>query len=572
MTRKTYLLLTLLYALAFQCLPFQSLQVFAQVTVIDWQGGGADNNWLTSDNWAHSIPGALPTGRFGEAAAIAGNFTVLVDADFGTAIPASDGPPGELQVSGGAMLEITGAGRFTTELVNPDPSVDGSVQFTSGGVLSIEGPSAGFESSSLSFNGGQYSPVITGANHGLIEVSGGINLIGGVLAPEFAFAPAAGAPAAGDSWTLAEAASITGEFILDQSQVGLPTGLVARASVVSGGPGQQLVLDLASTLVLTINTDDGSASISNPLGGAVDITGYGISSGSGQLIPASWSSFADQAVPGWFEAGSPTPNRLDEIAGPTGGSTVGSQSISASPTAIGNPFTIQPFQSTSEDLSFEYVTATGELLEGAVVYEGLNVVNNLLLTVDPMTGNAELTNSSQTTIDLYGYSILSESGSLDVAAWSSLDDQGVGSLQEAGPDSTDLSELAPLPAGALTLSPGDTFSLGGVFNTAGTQDLQLEFLTGATAIPGDFDADGDVDGQDFLFWQRNDGSADSLEDWRANFGQTGGGLGFEILDGVVLEGPVPSSLGATSAAVPEPSSLTVLLALLFTSASCRRRF
>lgn len=36
-------------------------------------------------------------------------------------------------------------------------------------------------------------------------------------------------------------------------------------------------------------------------------------------------------------------------------------------------------------------------------------------------------------------------------------------------------------------------------------------------IPGDFDMDGDVDGRDFLFWQRNP-SVGSLGDWQANFG------------------------------------------------------
>jgi hypothetical protein len=54
--------------------------------------------------------------------------------------------------------------------------------------------------------------------------------------------------------------------------------------------------------------------------------------------------------------------------------------------------------------------------------------------------------------------------------------------------------------------------------------------------PGDFDLDGDVDGRDFLVWQRNP-SVGSLADWQGNYG-TG-------------------SLTAT-AAVPEPNSLAVL--------------
>jgi hypothetical protein len=37
------------------------------------------------------------------------------------------------------------------------------------------------------------------------------------------------------------------------------------------------------------------------------------------------------------------------------------------------------------------------------------------------------------------------------------------------------------------------------------------------ATPGDFDADGDVDGRDFLFWQRTP-SVGNLNDWRENYG------------------------------------------------------
>ena len=73
----------------------------------------------------------------------------------------------------------------------------------------------------------------------------------------------------------------------------------------------------------------------------------------------------------------------------------------------------------------------------------------------------------------------------------------------------------------------------------------------STVMPGDFDLDLDVDGRDFLAWQRggspNPLSATDLADWRANYG-TG-------------------SLMATSNAVPEPStwvmiSLTVMVGKL----------
>jgi len=73
--------------------------------------------------------------------------------------------------------------------------------------------------------------------------------------------------------------------------------------------------------------------------------------------------------------------------------------------------------------------------------------------------------------------------------------------------------------------------------------------------PGDFDADGDVDGNDFLVWQRGLGSthdAADLADWRANFGS--------------------GSVGA-AAAVPEPGALWLGLASAAAalSVSMRRR-
>ncbi len=56
---------------------------------------------------------------------------------------------------------------------------------------------------------------------------------------------------------------------------------------------------------------------------------------------------------------------------------------------------------------------------------------------------------------------------------------------------------------------------------------------------GDFDFDNDVDGADFLTWQR-DNSVGLLADWEANYGTT-------------------APLAASSAAVPEPSTIFLLL-------------
>jgi T5SS/PEP-CTERM-associated repeat protein len=59
-----------------------------------------------------------------------------------------------------------------------------------------------------------------------------------------------------------------------------------------------------------------------------------------------------------------------------------------------------------------------------------------------------------------------------------------------------------------------------------------------SGLPGDFNADGIVDGRDFLVWQR-DPSIGNLADWRANYGT--------------------STLAAASVAMPEPASVVFLL-------------
>lgn len=70
-------------------------------------------------------------------------------------------------------------------------------------------------------------------------------------------------------------------------------------------------------------------------------------------------------------------------------------------------------------------------------------------------------------------------------------------------------------------------------------------------IPGDYDGDDDVDGQDFLAWQRGESpdplSAADLADWENNYSTTGG------------------ALRAVSAQIPEPTALCLLVLALGTT-------
>jgi hypothetical protein len=102
-------------------------------------------------------------------------------------------------------------------------------------------------------------------------------------------------------------------------------------------------------------------------------------------------------------------------------------------------------------------------------------------------------------------------------------------------------ELWDAAAGAVFLgAPENILSLG-------TLDWSLTDVT--SALPGDFDIDGDVDGRDLLTWQRNT-SVGALSDW-----QTYHGTG---------------SLVAETVAVPEPGSI-VLIIVAVGIISCRRQ-
>ncbi|MAT71534.1 MAG: hypothetical protein CMJ58_18660 [Planctomycetaceae bacterium] len=72
-------------------------------------------------------------------------------------------------------------------------------------------------------------------------------------------------------------------------------------------------------------------------------------------------------------------------------------------------------------------------------------------------------------------------------------------------------------------------------------------------LPGDYDGDGDVDGADFMEWQRNDATAAALTVWQDNFGSA-----------ALLGAPEPAFLP-----VPEPSS--VALIMIAAGACCRPR-
>lgn len=90
----------------------------------------------------------------------------------------------------------------------------------------------------------------------------------------------------------------------------------------------------------------------------------------------------------------------------------------------------------------------------------------------------------------------------------------------------------------------------GFVGTHSENDSYTLVLTlGIVDALGDFDNDGDADGQDFLVWQRNP-SVGSLADWQANYGA--------------------GSLVAT-VAVPEPGALILMMLGIGTACLCSRK-
>jgi fructan beta-fructosidase len=346
--------------------------------------------------------------------------------------------------------------------------------------------------------------------------------------------------------------------------VKLHPDLAATPDVYAPGP-----------LTLQINSDTGAASIVNPTGTALSIKGYSIHSNVDGLNVVGWQSLDDRVggeYVNWQEA-NPTPSTISEI-NPVGSLAIGasgSLALGAPASAMGTPKFGTAVRNTQ--YAFEYLTATGQVQHGLVELMGSNATNNLVITVDPVSGQATLKNDSTYAVGLLGYSITSQSGSLRPAngAWTSLADQGFAQLQEANPSATSLSELVPFAGNALVIAPGQTFTLGSLFNVAGDDDLQFQFYLSSNPLEGDFNADGSVNTLDLQAWKAGFGTAYSGEQfvkWQRNYGKTSPQAAPVILRGVVRYGTV----GVLAQNVPEPTAcFAAALAFPFAAAVGRKR-
>lgn len=570
-------------------------------------------NWSTGSIWDTGFP---PDVQFNEIALIGGSKQLFVDDTPPTAsggvvmdsstleirsggnlqVAANTSPTGVvagnivmgqsvntfLTVKRGGTLSAqqltTGGGTGTTLALGETTGIGTATLSIAGGTLNritrVVGNTVNFSSSGgLTFGSASVlNPVITGAAHSTINVTGTANL-GGVVRPEFS----GYTPVLGNSWNLVTAGQLAGNFTVDASSA--PIGPVGTAYLVSQ-TATTATLKYTNMLVLNVNRGTGAVQIQNKIGSPIAFDGYTITSPSGALTGA-WNSLQDQAVQSWDEADNSNATRRTEFR------TNGTSSINAgSQLAIGNPFMpIAPSKLGIEpgaDLGFQYHVPGQGTFNGIIEYVG--GLNNLVLTIDPATGKAAIQNESpyfSAAID--GYTVTSTSGKLLTAngTWNSLQDQGLASWDQA--DNATANRLTEFKtSGATTLNGGGTvLNLGTPVSLAsgalalsdfGFQykltngeviDGVVKFGTIPTFNPGagDYNGDSKVDGADFLAWQRGFGSA-------VTPGSGADGSGNGVVDAADLAiwksgfGSATATGEVAAAAVPEPATLSTLLIAL----------
>ncbi len=471
------------------------------------------------------------------------------------AVVVGEGGNGQLLLTGGtlnaASLNVGGEAASTLRAEGSSTiNLTGNANLNR--VTRIIGPNVDFNVGGNVQVSQNFQPVITGATHSAITATGNAT-VSGNLAVEFSGV----SPAFGNTWTLIDAADATGKFTnITSTGATLPRGTALDANVDVGNNGN-VTLAVENRLILKVDRGTGATTLENAVGAPIAFDAYTIQSPGGWLLSsnARWSSLDDQNV-GTFAEANPTANAISEL------SPTGSTSLAVGATrSLGTPFQFVPteFGQSGDDLIFQYSRPTGEIESGIIEYVG--DVNNLVLQIDPATGQGRIEHQSPLSATIDAYVITSASGSLTPATWTSLDDQNIGGWAEANPQPTGLSEL--LPVGGVNLVDGMTFNLGHIFNTAGTRDVRFDFgLTDGTVLNGvvqyvslsngpigDTNDDGKVDLND-------------LNNVRNNFG--GAGVGDTDGDNDVdLDdlNNVRNNFGAGgSQSVPEPQAM-VLLAL-----------
>jgi hypothetical protein len=373
-----------------------------------------------------------------------------------------------------------------------------------------------------------------------------------------------------------------------------PLGANYRIKKVAVGNTSEVQLSYEQTLVLRVNRDTGELSIRNPLAGQLAIQSYSVTSARGSLLPgyAGLGSSTPGAGP-WakpeVEGGENTVRNLTEVQDPTTNPapynlfSVPSVSLGTGFSRTGVGANIANFGFDGEDLIFEFAGPnTGGPLRGQIEYIGTKFENDLVLRVNPNTGQAFIKNDSLVTLKLDGYSILSSTGDLNGTGFTGL---GAG-WQTSSPTTVNAIAQTNL-TGFTTLAPGQQLAIGDISSTnflsdAAKAGLSLQYILAegltSTQAGGDYNGNGVVDTADYTIWRNNLGQNITLtnenpaaatpgvvdqEDydfWKSQFGTVGGPLpetNFRLAS-IVFDATAGSG-SLTGTSVPEPSTCLLLL-------------
>ncbi|WP_145247347.1 hypothetical protein [Aeoliella mucimassa] len=589
----------------------QQVSSFAQ-TPIYWIG--PDNGSYNQDsNWDLGVPGFLP----GDIAVI-GSETQLTGIATLNSTPYSPGglilgdvadSAGTLNMQGGSLDVQAQSG--TTGRIDVGLAGSGTLNVSGGTLTSVE--LIGHIGSTVNLSGGNitatriahlngtttltstavtisagtlvlgqysnYSPSVTASGVPLMQVTGGAAL-GGQITMNFNAGQSA---SVGDTWDLFEADFIESNINTIQATGidELPAWQTFRLKTVDTGSGRQRgQVELAETLRLRVNPENGELSIISGTAGGVSINGYQITSNAEWLDPSAGAWTPLPTASGWNQA-NVSSSQLAQLKSSAGGLTV-SQSAEVS---LGTPYQGEinslPFGTRpGNDLTFTYNTTDGETLQGIVELES-DFYNNLVLTIDPDDGMAELRNDSRYTVPFDSYQLTSVAGALNAAGWDELGSAWQVANQTLVDAGTQLAEVNP--DSRRVLGPGQRLLLGTIFPDVATIDptADLALLVAnsdrdaairvANAVirvgdveplidqPGDFNGDGIVNLGDYTLWRDNLGTANEdvinnagngnnvvdagdYEIWKSNFGATAG----------AVQGVIGNSV------VPEPQAMALL--------------